>query len=276
MDVPPEVAPVRVAWGAAPEKVHKDLDNVGFDGDRLYAPIFTSADFQPFSGSVMDIDPSGRGSDETAYIVTKFLNGVVFIRRWGGFRDGHSEATLRRLAEIAKEEKVNLVRAEGNFGDGMFLRLLEPHLRAVGYPVATEDHKVSGQKEVRMMGLIRPALQQHRIVIDTTVVRDDLQSAKRAAQLLKGSDRGSSMETSGLYQLTHLTEARGALKHDDRLDVLAHALAYWSSRMNADAHEAELKLKEAQDREFERLIFQTQVIPVHSRRKTGRGRGRRR
>lgn len=46
--------------------------------------------------------------------------------------------------------------------------------------------------------------------------------------------------------------------------------------MNADAHEAEQKLKEAMDREFERLIFQTQVFPTPSRRKTGRGRGRRR
>ncbi len=276
MDVPRDVAPVRVAWGSSPDKVHKDLDNVGFDGDRLYAPIFVSGDFQPFGGSVMDIDPSGRGRDETSYIVTKFLNGIVFVRRWGGFRDGHSEATLRRLAEIAKEEKVNLVRAEGNFGDGMFLRLLEPHLRKVGYPVATEDHKVSGQKEVRMMGLIRPALQQHRIVVDTTVVREDIQAARAASAILKGDQRGSAMETSGLYQLTHLTEARGALRHDDRIDVLAMALAYWSGLMNADAHEAELKLKEAELKEFERMIWESRVLPLRRQPVNTRARGRRR
>ena len=126
-----------------------------------------------------------------------------------------------------------------------------------------------------MMGLIRPALQQHRIVLDTSVAREDLQSARAAAAILKGSDRGSAMETSGLYQLTHLTEARGALKHDDRIDVLAMALDYWSGLMNADARDAEVKLKEAQDREFERLIFQTQIISTPSRRPMGRGRGRR-
>lgn len=271
-DVALDMAPRRIAWGGSPELVHKDLDNIGFDGDRLHRPAYKSDEWVPFTGSVMDIDPSGRGSDETAYVVTKFLNGMVFIRRWGGMKDGHSEATLRLLAGIAKEEKVNLVRVEGNFGDGMFSRLLEPHLRAVDYKVAIEDHKVTGQKEQRIMGLVRPALQSHRLVIDTSVVRSDLALAKGP---LLSKDETSAVY-SGLHQLTHLTEARGALRHDDRLDVLAHALAYWSGFMNADAKEAEEKAEAKLTREFERALWATSVLPTAPQRHRQRGRGRRR
>ena len=260
MDTAPDAAPMRVAWGAQPEKMEKGLDNVGFDGDRFFRPVYQAEQWVPYTGSVLDIDPSGRGADETGYIVTKFLNGLVVIRRWGGFRDGHSEATLRRLAEIAKEERVNLVRVEGNFGDGMFSRLLEPHLRAVTYPVPIEDHKVFGQKEHRIMGLVRPALQQHRIVLDAEVAREDLAQARTA------------VEYSGLYQLTHLTEARGALRKDDRVDVLSHALAYWSGYMNADAEEAERKAEQRAREEFEKKLFETAIMPSY-RRNTGRQRG---
>ena len=263
MDVPPEVAPAKVAWGSSPEVVIKEYVNVGFDGDRIHRPIFKSSEFVPFTGSVLDIDPSGRGADETAYIVTKFLNGQVFVRAWGGFKDGHSDDTLRRLAEIAKLHQVNLVRVEANFGDGMFARLLEPKLRAAGYNVPVEDHKVSGQKELRIMAVVRPTLEGHRLILDGTVVRDDL----ALAQAGEGS-----LERSGLYQLTHLTTARGALKHDDRIDVLAMALAYWSERMNASADEAIAKAEAAELREFERKLWDTRINPGASRH-NGRPRG---
>lgn len=267
MDVPLEVAPARVVWGSSPELAHKELDNIGFDGDRLFRPMHISNDFQPFTGSVMDIDPSGRGADETAYVVTKFLNGFVFIRRWGGFRDGHSEETLKALAEIARDEKVSLVRVEGNFGDGMFSRLLEPHLRRAGHNVPVDTHKVSGQKELRIINLVRPALQQHRIVLDRTLAQADLSSARLGTE-----ESGS--QYSALYQLTHISQARGSLPKDDRIDVLAMALAYWAPYMNADAKEAEEKAKQRADREFERQLFGSLVLRP-GRSGPSRGRGRR-
>lgn len=268
MDVPQDVAPARVVWGSGPDLVLKDLDNVGFDGDRLHRPMYRSDDFLPWGGSVMDIDPSGRGADETAYVVTKFLNGLVYITAWGGFRDGHSEATLASLARIARTQNVNLVRVEGNFGDGMFSRLLEPHLRRAGHIVPIEDHKVTGQKEHRIMGLVRPVLQQHRLVIDTSVARNDLVAAR------SGSAETPTAEYSSLYQLTHLTEARGSLKHDDRMDVLAHALAYWSGYLNADAEEAERKIREREEAKFRADLVNSAIFGSNRRRAVARGRGR--
>jgi len=37
------------------------------------------------------------------------------------------------------------------------------------------------------------------------------------------------------YQLTRVTRDRGALAHDDRLDVLSMAVKYWVDQMAADA-----------------------------------------
>lgn len=34
------------------------------------------------------------------------------------------------------------------------------------------------------------------------------------------------------YQLTRITKERGALAHDDRLDALSMAVAYWSEQMS--------------------------------------------
>ncbi|WP_236169933.1 hypothetical protein [Pseudomonas parasichuanensis] len=40
------------------------------------------------------------------------------------------------------------------------------------------------------------------------------------------------------YQLTRLTRDRGALSHDDRLDALAMAVAYWVDHMARDNDKA--------------------------------------
>lgn len=264
MNTTRDLAPVRVAWGSSPELQVKDLDNVGFDGDRLFRPFYRAEEFQPYTGSVLEIDPSGQGRDETAYCVTKFLNGTIYVRRWGAFPD-HSEETMAGLAEIAKAEGVNLIRVEGNFGDGMFSRLLMPHLRRIEYLVSVEDHKVHGKKEDRIIANLRPVMQQHRMVLDEELAREDLKAA------ISGS-----MEKSGLYQMTHLTAARGALKFDDRIDCLSNAVSYWTEHMAADAAEAEKRLEEQHRREFEKKLFGTAVFGHNRRPHAQRGRGRRR
>ena len=273
MDTSRDLAPQRVAWGSGPDQVLK-IDNVGFDGDRLHRPIYVSGKWDAFTGSTMEIDPSGRGDDETAYVVTKFLNGLVYVRRWGGFRDGHSDETLGALAEIAKEERVNLIRVEDDFGDGMFGQLLLPHLARVKYRVPVEGFKAPRMmKESRIMNQIRAPLKQHRIVIDTQVIRDDIEQYKRASTLTREEGRSSQAEYSGLYQLTHLTEARGALRHDDRVEVLANAMGYWAQYLNADAEEAERAAEEKAVKEYEEMLWRTAVgKPWPTEKKRGAGR----
>lgn len=257
------IAPMRLAWGSGPDQLINDagMPNVGFDGDRLFRPLFQATEFVEYTGSVMIIDPSGRGKDETAYCVTKFLNGFVFVRRWGGFRDGYGEGTLKALAEIAGEEKVQRILCEDTFGDGMFRKLLEPVMNR-RHPCQIDGYKRFTQKEVRIIDVLQPALAQHRVVMDSAVVRADLAHPDNVMR--------------GLYQLTHLTSQRGALKHDDRVEVLAEGVRAWAEYLNADAIRAEeqarLKAEKEWDKEFWKGTILGDALESPSRHRRGAGR----
>jgi hypothetical protein len=262
-DVDTKVAPGRLVWGSSPELAYKDIENVGFDGDRLFRPIFASTEYLPYTGAAMHIDPSGRGRDRTTYVVTKFLAGYIFVVRWGGFQEGYSDATLRALAQIAKEEEVNIIVPEDNFGDGMFGKLLEPFVNALR-PCRVEGIRAVGQKELRIVNALEPVMKQHRLVMDATVIREDI--------------RQPSKVHSGIYQLTHMTRARGALKHDDMADVLAMGVSHWVEYLNLDAKKAEADRLAKREKEIEAKFFSWNVGSSFTKQPTGiaayRGRGR--
>ena len=90
------------------------------------------------------------------------LNGFLFVTDAGGLPGGYSEDTLKRLAMIAKEQEVNLVHIESNFGDGMFTQLLKPVLAKI-YRVACEEVEHSTSKERERLR----RLQQRRRRIQT-------------------------------------------------------------------------------------------------------------
>jgi len=275
MDLAQDLVPIHVVWGSGPKQLLRDLDNVGFDGDRFYRPMHVADDWKPYTGSIMEIDPSGVGTDETAYAVTSFHGGRIYLRRWGGFKEGHSEPTLKALAAIAVNEKVPLVRVEGNFGDGMFARLLETELRRAGYKGSVETHKVAGAKEARIVGHLQPVLENHRLVVDTKVVQADLKEYAALAGQKIG--KFAALEYSGLYQLTHMANQRGALRKDDRVDVLANAAAYWSDYMALDTQAAEAKEQQKANDEFAAVVRRTQVGATgyfKPNRMGGRRRGR--
>jgi hypothetical protein len=110
-------APENLTWGASPELEHANLPCVGLNGDRYYRPQKMAETWLPYTGSVMAIDPSGRGADETSYAVAKMLNGFIFVPEAGGLSGGYSQETLEKLCRIAKGNKVNKIIIESNFGE---------------------------------------------------------------------------------------------------------------------------------------------------------------
>lgn len=253
-DLDKKVAPAHLIWSSDPDLVIKDIENVGFDGDRIFRPMRYQTEFLPYTGAVMHIDPSGRGRDRTTYVITKFLLGYVFVTGWGGFSEGYSPETLSELAKISARHEVNTIITEDNFGDGMFAKLLETHVNNVR-PCRIEGMKVSGMKEARIISWLEPVMKQHRLVIDLSVIRADL--------LSPAAHRG-------LFQLTHIQNARGALKHDDMVDVLSMGVRYWSEYLNADASKA-AKDREAEiERENERRFFSgTSVFTLMDKKRSG-------
>ena len=251
MNVDIDQAPAKVSHGTRVEEVIRELPNVGFTGDRFYKPFYTSPEWAEYSGTVMAIDPSGRGKDSTGYAIVSQLNGMLYVKKAGGLPGGYSPEALAKLAEAAKEHKVNEIIIESNFGDGMFAQLLKPVLSRI-YPVTINPDEVrhNTQKELRIIDSLEVLMNQHRVVVDKQLVIDDQKIEKVTDQLF--------------YQMTRLTKQKGALLHDDAIDALAIACKYWSEAMARDADTAledhkEQMLKEELKKFMEHASFQGEI-----------------
>jgi len=110
------------------------------------------------------------------------------------------------------------------------------------HPCTIEEYRSTGQKELRIIEDLEPVMNQHRLVIDSKVAMEDSKLAEDDPQY------------SFLYQLTHITKDRGALRHEDRLEVVSRACRYYREQMAIDhgradeAHRAKLR-----DEEFRKL-----------------------
>lgn len=247
MDTDVAAAPMAVQWMPDPKREIKDLPVLSMAGDRYYLAGSWDDTWADYTGSVMSIDPSGRGKDETGYAVVKILNGFLYIRRAGGLPGGYDTPTLVKLAKIAKEEKVNHIIVEANFGDGMYTKLFEPVLANI-HPCVIEEVKHSTQKEKRIIDTIEPLLNRHRLIMDRKVIEEDHRT-------IMEYDGENKMMKSLIYQMTRITYDRGALRHDDRLDALAIALAYWVEAVNQDENRGIAKEKErALDQELQSFM----------------------
>ncbi|MDX0270889.1 phage terminase large subunit [Sinorhizobium meliloti] len=249
MGLNPGKGPAEVVWSSAPDLTYEQLPMVGLPGDRYYRPMFIAKDWVDWEGSVMFVDPSGRGKDETSWAIVKMLHGTLFVTKINAKRgDGYSDETLMAILKDAREQKVNLILVEPNFGDGMFAQLLRAKSQ-VHYPVTVEDAAWSkAQKEARIIDTLEPIMNQHRLVVCSSVVEWDYSSTTSYGQEDMKNMRA-------FYQMTRITRQRGALAHDDRLDALAGAVAYWNEFMarNTDRAVADRK-QELLDAELSRFM----------------------
>lgn len=218
MDCDKEIAPEKVAYGSSPNQILKDINCNGIGTDKYYSPIpLPDIKWLPYCYKMMAIDPSGRGKDELAYTIVGVLNAQIFLLKQGGLQGGYCAENLKTIAKMAKEYKVNKVKIESNFGDGMFTTLLSPILRKI-YPCTLEEIRHNTQKEKRIIDTLEPVMNQHRLIIDKAVIKDDTES-------IKLYPLEHQQEYSLFYQMTRITKDRGCLIHDDRLDCLAMAVA---------------------------------------------------
>jgi hypothetical protein len=166
MDLDYKSAPVIIEYSSEKRHTLYDLKHKGFKGDFLRQPRYYSQDERAdYEGIAMFIDPSGRGTDETAYCVTAHLSGKIFLLEFGGIQGGYEESTLESLARIAKQFKVNIVQVESNFGDGAFAELLKPIMRRIHH-CSIEDVRATAQKELRIIETLEPIMMQHRLVVN--------------------------------------------------------------------------------------------------------------
>ncbi|WP_173489371.1 phage terminase large subunit, partial [Marinobacterium sp. xm-d-509] len=242
-----ETAPLKLQWGPIEERQYKDLPNVAMRGDKMYPPMNVGDITADFTGSVLAIDPSGRGADETGYAVVKMINGYLYVPQAGGLQGGYDKDTLVELSHIAKKHKVNHVVVESNFGDGMFVELLKPVMAGI-HRCQIEEVRHSTQKERRIIDTLEPVMMNHKLVIAPEVIEEDYRTAMKYEQ----SVRQSKML---IYQMTRITKEKGCLRHDDRLDALSIAIAYWVESMARDEEQGIEQIRQdALDKELERFM----------------------
>ena len=229
-------APEKIVWSSGVDYRITDLPSVGFAGDYYHRPAYIHGDWLPFQGCVMFIDPSGRGSDETAYAIVAHLNGNLFLLDCGAFRDGYSDEVLTEIAKAAKRSSVNLIILEDQFGQGMLENLLKPHLQA-HHPCSIETVRSNVQKERRIINALEPVMNQHRLIVGRSVIEKDVKGREDEA-----IERQLAYQL--FHQLTHITTDRNCLQHDDRLDALAGAIQYWNESLAIDE---DLAIRERKD-----------------------------
>lgn len=235
----PHETSIKWSWANGPQQRLQDIPCVAMKGDMYYAPLSRSPETQPYTGTVMAIDPAGRGSDESAYAVMKALNGYLFLMEVGGFTEGYSDLTLTQMAQLAKFWEVNEIIVEANFGDGMFTKIMTPIFTKI-HPCAITEVKHTKQKELRIIDTLEPILMRHKLIVNQSVIESDYRRYE------------SGQAYSLIYQMTRICRDKNAIAHDDRLDAVTMAAAYWLSVMDTDGDNKE----EEGSRSFEDMVLE--------------------
>lgn len=229
--VNPTQAPDAVVWCSDPRNVIKELPTVGLPRDYFYSPMALQGEWGPYTETICSVDPSGRGTDETAAVYISQKNGFLYVHEVRAYRDGYSDNTLLDILRGCKKYNATKLLVETNFGDGIVGELFKKHLQQTKQAIDVEEVRANVRKEDRIIDSLEPVMNQHRLIIDRGVVDWDYNSNKDAPP----EERLLYML---FYQMSRMCREKGAVKHDDRLDCLAQGVKYFTDAMGISAYEA--------------------------------------
>ena len=228
--VNPTQAPDSCVWCSDPRNVLKDLPTVGLPGDYFYSPMQLQGEWGPYQETICSVDPSGRGTDETAATFISQRNGFLYVHEIRAYRDGYSDNTLLDILRGCRKYNVSKLVIETNFGDGIVSELFRKHLQQSKLNIGIEEVRATVRKEERIIDALEPVMNQHRLIIDRGVVEWDYNSnkddppEKRLLYML-------------FYQMSRMCREKFAIRHDDRLDSLAQGVKYFTDAMGISAQE---------------------------------------
>ena len=224
-------APDNVIWCSDRQNVIKDLPTVGLPGDYFYSPMQLQGEWTEYDETICSVDPSGRGTDETAAAYISQKNGFLYLHEMRAYRDGYSDNTLLDILRGCKKYGASKLVVETNFGDGIVSELFKKHIQQTKQFIDIEEVRANVRKEDRIIDALEPILNQHRLVVDRGVIEWDYSSNK-------DSPSESRLLYMLFYQMSRMCRMKGAVKHDDRLDCLAQGVKYFTDAMGISAQEA--------------------------------------
>jgi hypothetical protein len=220
--------PSDLVWGADKETL-LDLPAVALPGDRWHRPK-KEGEYIPWGETIVAVDPSGRGKDETVAVILSQINGFLFIRDIFASQDGYSDKTLCEILRRAKRYSASSCLIESNFGDGAIMELMKKHAQEMKVGMNFEEVRATTRKEDRIIDTLEPVLNQHRLIIDQRLIDWDYRSNPDQAP----EERLPRML---MYQLTRMCREKGAVKHDDRVDALALGVKYFQDVLAISAQQ---------------------------------------
>ncbi len=242
--VNPDNAPENCIWCSDPANLLKDLPTVGLPGDFFYSPMQLQGEWGPYTETICSVDPSGRGTDETAAAYISQRNGFLYLHEMRAYRDGYSDSTLLDILRGCRRFNVTKLVIESNFGDGIVSELFKKHIVQTGQHIDIDETRANVRKEDRIIDSLEPVLNQHRLVVNRSVIEWDYNSNKDVAP----EERLMYML---FYQMSRMCREKGAVKHDDRLDCLAQGVKYFTDALSISANE---QIKIRQREEFKDLL----------------------
>ena len=228
--VNPTDAPENVVWCSDPANILKDLPTVGLPGDYFYSPMQLQGEWSPYTETICSVDPSGRGADETAAAYISQKNGILYLHEVRAYRDGYSDNTLLDILRGCKKYGATTLVVESNFGDGIVAELFKKHIIQTKQRILVEEVRANVRKEERIIDTLEPILNQHRLVVNKSVIEWDYNSNRDAAP----EERLLYML---FYQMSRMCRSKYAVKHDDRLDCLAQGVKYFIDALSISAQE---------------------------------------
>jgi hypothetical protein len=146
------------------------------------------------------------------------------------YRDGYSDNTLLDILKGCKKFGVTKLVIETNFGDGIVGELFKKHLQQTKQGIDVEEVRANVRKEDRIIDSLEPVLNQHRLIVDRSVVEWDYRSNKDEAPEKR-------LLYMLFYQMSRMCREKGAIRHDDRLDALAQGVKYFTDALAISAQE---------------------------------------
>ena len=237
--VNPTECPESIIWCSDPQNVIKDAPTVGLPGDYFYSPMQLQGDWLPYAETICSVDPSGRGADETTAAYISQRNGFLYLHEMRAYRSGYSDDTLLDILKGCKKYKASKLLIESNFGDGIVAELFKKHIQNLTMNIGIEETRANVRKEDRIIDALEPVLNQHRLVVDRSVIDWDYKSnpdeapEKRLMYML-------------FYQMSRMCREKGAVRHDDRIDCLAQGIKYFTDAFGISAQE-EIKARRREE-----------------------------
>ena len=255
--VNPTTAPENIIWCSDPSKVIRDAPTVGLPGDYFYSPMQLVGEWSSYDETICSVDPSGRGTDETAAAFLSQRNGLIYLHEMSAYRDGYSDSTLLDILAKCRTYGVTSLVIETNFGDGIVGELFKKHLINTKQHINIEEVRANVRKEDRIIDSLEPVLNQHRLIVDRGVIDWDYASNK-------DSPAEERLLYMLFYQMSRMCREKRAVKHDDRLDCLAQGVKYFTDALSISAQDQiRLRKKEEWDNMLAEFLDDPQASANH-------------